>query len=485
MRTSRFLGSALLALSLALTGCGSHQSTASSSASSSASQMSIQTAADTFGTADADSAQGFEIQTDSQWEPTRFHATWPHAKNKAFNDVLDEMIKDDKNNFTDSYNAASYKDAVAIPEFTVTWSSLINNDSLVGVRLISDDFGGTSHVRTFTTVYGSADGSEAWSGKDLIDAGQVDSLLKAVSDAAVQQSLRDPEEGTPDADSVLRDVAFASNGDLQIHAAKGELASADKNDVLVTIPAAQASQWLSDAGRRVQTAAQNVASPSGTASSSATTAQASASDTANSVDCTVEKCIALTFDDGPGPYTDQILDTLKSKDAKATFFTIGRNVVANPDTVKREVDMGMAVGDHTWSHPVLSSVSDDTAKTEISKTAEAIWNATGTAPVAVRPPYGAFAKSTPHEGLPFVLWDIDSEDWKNRNADITTKNIMSAAHPGGIVLMHDIHPSTAQALPGIIDQLQAQGYKLVTVPQLLDGNMTADGAYYSGDAPSS
>lgn len=485
MRTSRFLGTALLAFSLALTGCGSGGTASSSTSAASASmrnQVTIETAADTAGTSDTATAKGFDIQTESQWEPTRFHATWPHSQNTAFNVALDQVVSGGKDGFTSTYDGENYKDSVAIPEYTVTWASLVNDDSVQGVRLISNEFGGSSHARISTTIYGSSSGTDIWQGKDLIDSAKMTDFLKMLDDAAQQQGLRAADDTPLEAESVLRDVSFEQSGDMKVHVAKGDFAGADQNDVMLTLSADAAQQWLSDAGRRVQGAARKVQAPSSSATPSVAT---SAQPAESTVDCTVEKCIALTFDDGPGPYTNQILDTLEAKGAKATFFTIGRNVSADPATVKREVETGLAVGDHTWSHPVLSSVSAETAKDEISKTAEAIWNATGTTPVAVRPPYGAFAKTTPHEGLPFVLWDIDSEDWKNRNADTTTKNIMSAAHPGGIVLMHDIHPSTAQALPGIIDQLQAQGYQLVTVPELLGGTMEPDGAYYSGNAPSS
>lgn len=142
--------------------------------------------------------------------------------------------------------------------------------------------------------------------------------------------------------------------------------------------------------------------------------------------------------------------------------------------------MGMAIGDHTWTHPILSSLDDMAVNNELSQAASAVWDATGAPPVAARPPYGAFTPTTPHTDLPFVLWDIDSKDWKNRNAEMTTNRIISAAHPGGVVLMHDIHPSTAQALPKIIEGLQSEGYTLVTIPELLGNNIDTQAAYFSG-----
>lgn len=191
-------------------------------------------------------------------------------------------------------------------------------------------------------------------------------------------------------------------------------------------------------------------------------------------DCTKAKCIALTFDDGPGPYTNSILDTLEKKKARATFFTLGPAVQAAPATVQRMVKLG----NHSWSHPQFTTLTDAQVTSEITRTADVLKKITGSDPVAVRPPYGAYTEATPRAGAPFVLWDIDTEDWKNRNADTTTKRVVHGAHPGAIVLMHDIHPSTAKAVPGIVDELQKQGYTLVTIDELIP-SMTKDGVYSS------
>lgn len=189
------------------------------------------------------------------------------------------------------------------------------------------------------------------------------------------------------------------------------------------------------------------------------------------VDCTQVKCVALTFDDGPGKYTPQILDTLKAKGARATFFVIGSSAASHKKTVAREIAEGHAVGNHTWSHPQMTRLSKADMISQLSRTNAAIEAAGAPKPVLVRPPYGAHNKTVDSvlkaRGNVIVLWDIDTEDWKNKNASTTTARALQGVHSGAIILMHDIHPSTAKALPGIIDKLQAKGYHLVTIPELL------------------
>lgn len=193
------------------------------------------------------------------------------------------------------------------------------------------------------------------------------------------------------------------------------------------------------------------------------------------VDCAVERCVALTFDDGPGPYTARLLDELAARSVPATFFVVGRQVAARPDLVAREHAEGHAVGDHTWDHRDLTTLAPDQIADEVDRTAQAVQDATGTSPTLVRPPYGAVDDDVlsvlEARGETAVLWDVDTEDWRNRDAAETTRRALAGAHPGAIVLLHDVHPTTVDAVPGIVDQLRAQGYTLVTVPELLGGRL--------------
>jgi peptidoglycan-N-acetylglucosamine deacetylase len=186
--------------------------------------------------------------------------------------------------------------------------------------------------------------------------------------------------------------------------------------------------------------------------------------------------IAMTFDDGPSAEnTPRLLEILKQRNIKATFFLIGQNVAANPDIVRRILAEGHEVGNHSWTHPQLSKLSDDRVTAEITKTQDAIKDASGYTPTLLRPPYGAI---TPRQrewianqfGLNIILWSVDPFDWKRPGASVIMQRILSQARPGAIILSHDIHKQTVDAMPATLDALSAKGYKFVTVSQLIAMN---------------
>ena len=189
-----------------------------------------------------------------------------------------------------------------------------------------------------------------------------------------------------------------------------------------------------------------------------------------------ERAVYLTFDDGPGDQTDRLLAVLREKGVRATFFTIGKNVKANPGIVKKEAAEGHSVGNHSWDHPQLTKLTPEELRKELKNTSDSIVEAGAPAPVLMRPPYGssnaAVLKAIGENGMAETRWDVDTEDWKNKNAAVTTQRALAGARPGSVILMHDIHASSVDAVPGLIDQLRAKGYTLVTVPQLMGDDMT-------------
>ena len=201
------------------------------------------------------------------------------------------------------------------------------------------------------------------------------------------------------------------------------------------------------------------------------------------VDCTKEKCVALTFDDGPGPDTPKLLDTLKAENVPATFLLVGKAVATYPDTVAREFKEGHSLGVHTWNHPQLTKIPDDKIVNEITSTADAIKKAAPDAKLTfTRPPYGAFnprvisvLKSLNHAAL---IWDVDTLDWKHRDPNAVLAQIQQQTKPGSIILMHDIHPTSVQAVPEIIKYLRSQGFTMVTVPELFGGSLTPGKIYF-------
>jgi peptidoglycan/xylan/chitin deacetylase (PgdA/CDA1 family) len=183
--------------------------------------------------------------------------------------------------------------------------------------------------------------------------------------------------------------------------------------------------------------------------------------------------VAMTFDDGPhGVNTPRLLDMLKQRKIHATFFFVGQCVEEFPDIVKRIVAEGHEVANHSWSHPQLSKMNDAAVHEQLQKTHDAIIKACGVAPKIMRPPYGAFTQrqcnwANGNWGYKVILWDVDPLDWKVRNAEHVKAEILKQTVNGSIILSHDIHKTTVDAMPETLDTLLAKGYKFVTVSELL------------------
>ena len=184
--------------------------------------------------------------------------------------------------------------------------------------------------------------------------------------------------------------------------------------------------------------------------------------------------IAITFDDGPVvPNTPRLLDMLAARGIKATFFTVGTNVARNPNIMRRIVADGHEIANHTWTHPYLSRLSDASVRSELQRSHDSLVSITGTSPRMYRPPYGAITARQKQWimsefGYPTILWSVDPQDWKTRNAAMTRSRILAETRPGSIILVHDIHASSVDAMPGTLDGLLAKGFRFVTVSQLIN-----------------
>jgi peptidoglycan-N-acetylglucosamine deacetylase len=183
--------------------------------------------------------------------------------------------------------------------------------------------------------------------------------------------------------------------------------------------------------------------------------------------------IAMTFDDGPSAkLTPKLLDLLAAHHIKATFFLIGENVIEHPEIVARETREGHEVANHTWSHPNLAKMSDEAVRGQLRKTDDAIQSAIGNRPTLMRPPYGSITlrqkKWINREfGYKIVLWDVDPLDWRRPGPNVVCNRIVKNTRAGSIVLAHDIHPGTIEAMPCVLSQLEAKGFKFVTVSELI------------------
>jgi peptidoglycan/xylan/chitin deacetylase (PgdA/CDA1 family) len=199
------------------------------------------------------------------------------------------------------------------------------------------------------------------------------------------------------------------------------------------------------------------------------------------VNCLQVACLALTFDDGPNRNTTpQILSELEAAHVPATFFLIGKHIAGNEGLVARMYGDGYEIGNHTWSHPDLSKLSVDQVRQEVNEGQTAILSAGGPLPRLFRPPYESMTLEQEQVvPLRIVLWNEDPKDW---HVGITAPQVVQAveasAHPGGIVDMHDIYHTTADALPQILTDLQSRGFHFVTVSQLLAMDPDNDHVFY-------
>lgn len=196
------------------------------------------------------------------------------------------------------------------------------------------------------------------------------------------------------------------------------------------------------------------------------------------------KKIAFTFDDGPSAETTgKILDTMKEYGAKGTFFVLGHMAEKNPDVIKRAVEEGHQLGNHTYGHPDLTTLSDEKIQNTIAVTNDIVEKATGVTMKIVRPTYGAVDADVQRalSDYPLINWSLDTLDWKSRNTDSVVEKVLSAVKEGDIILFHDIYETTAEAIAILVPKLVEQGYTIVTVEQLMesDGEVLEGGRIYT------
>lgn len=183
------------------------------------------------------------------------------------------------------------------------------------------------------------------------------------------------------------------------------------------------------------------------------------------------KIIALTFDDGPRRgTTDIVLSELNKRKIKATFFVLGECIKGNEDLLIGEAENGMEIGNHTYDHQALTNLGQASIGCELDRTGQKIFDAAGCQPQIMRPPYGSkndhVRKVVQDHGLHLTMWTLDPRDWKYRNSDYVANYVIKNAKNYDIVLLHDIHMSTALAVGRILDGLSEKGFRFVTVSEL-------------------
>lgn len=192
--------------------------------------------------------------------------------------------------------------------------------------------------------------------------------------------------------------------------------------------------------------------------------------------------VALTFDDGPGKRTGELLEVLKEHHAHATFFMLGKNVASYSNEVKKMKEIGCEIGSHSYDHPQLPKLDEDGIRDQIDRTNQKLSDIIGEGATVLRPPYGAINDTLRSAaGMPLILWNIDTLDWKTRNAEATIDAVMNDVKDGDIILMHDIHTESVDAAIELIPMLIDEGYQLVTVSEMAaaKGIVLEDGKSYT------
>ena len=189
--------------------------------------------------------------------------------------------------------------------------------------------------------------------------------------------------------------------------------------------------------------------------------------------------IAMTFDDGPdAKLTPRLLDILKERHIHATFFVLGERVRDHPEILQREIAEGHEVGNHSWDHKALNKLGEGGLQHELADTSDLMKQTTGKPVTLMRPPYGAtnprLSRAIEKEyGMKVILWSVDPDDWKDPGASVVSSRILNGwkasggTKPGAIILSHDIHKGTIEAMPATLDALLSKGYKFVTISELL------------------
>ncbi|MEW9553896.1 polysaccharide deacetylase family protein [Nonomuraea sp. NPDC050783] len=409
------------------------------------------------------------------------------------------------------------------PELNVDWQLAAASPQAVAVRLRSGEFTGTGWENSTRTLWYDPRAGRATGSAGLLAGG--DALRRLA--ALVRQQLKsrgaqvERNEVTGEGDQ-FDSMAFNRDGDLVVEFDDCQLAPCRLGRLAVAVPAGRATPLLSEFGRRAQQAtaerhnpappqsAPSQAAPSQTAPSRTAPSQVAPSQTAPSgttpkaapsrgpaaaggraggVNCATAKCVALTFADGPGPYTAELLDVLRREGARATFFVVGASAAAQPGLLRRMSAEGHLVGNHSWTHTDLSKQSSAKIADSLERTRGAVAAATGQSPTLVRPPYGAVGKDLRNvareKGYALVAGDVDTADQRGGTTPDIADRGVRGAHPGAIIMMHDIRRESVAAVPDILKRLRGKGYSFVTVPELYGpAGMQAGHLYRSGSEPS-
>lgn len=384
----------------------------------------------------------------------------------------------------------SYLSMPGATALDLSWQVLASSDKVLGIALISRrTVNGTIGVDT-TALWYDQETKRVFTSPALINPAGWDQFVAEVVHACRQDGGLDPEKARA---ALAQPATVWGSGPAITFDAEGNVVVEFDSAVTggepahVRVAGALLTPLFSRLGKRARVAAMYPSSFDGTASLPREQEPIDGRDTdathrpspSVSRDCVADQCVALTFDDGPSPTTGTIVDVLRDAGVGATFFVVGDKIVEDPGALAHIALSGSEVQSHAWRHVPLSRYGTQGAQDSLTQAARAIESAAGLWPVVVRPPDGAVnervQKAATGQGSVLVTWTIDTRDWESHDTLMTTQAAVQGAEPGAIILMSDLYPSTAAAVPEIIAQLKARGLTLVPVSELIDPNVwTAD-----------
>ncbi|MEU0031290.1 polysaccharide deacetylase family protein [Streptomyces sp. NPDC006335] len=474
MRTHRLIPSLLLLGSLSMATACSSGSSGTAGDETAAARPGSSATASPVRPVDPSKIKGLEIVSDNSENASCAWATsYPDVPGATA--AADAMKKDVETRLA-AFRELCADGDVGGAELNISHEFLVASGDVLGVRLTTLGGGGAGSGLARRTYWYDGGAGAYRTALDLIDTGSRDAFLAALRtrlkgrDGTDEQTLEQAFADRSVLAGELDDMAFTADGGLRVTFDPGAVGAVPAGSYVVTLPKETVTPWLSAFGRRAQ---RQSVSPAGSLDLGATATPTPAVPTHTAsgdddTDCKKVKCVALTFDDGPSAtYTANLLRYLAQNHARATFFTVGQNVVAHPALVRAEVRAGNEVGNHSYSHPDLTKLSSEQVAYQLNRTSAAIKAATGTAPALYRPPYGAINSTVRRAThLSPVLWTLDTEDWKYPDATKVAQFVVSKVKRNDVVLMHDIHPTSVAAVPEILRALTAKGYHFVTVSHL-------------------
>lgn len=356
---------------------------------------------------------------------------------------------------------------------TVGWQLLAQSEKTIGIQLWTAQQHGLTVTIDRAAVWFDLPTATVLSLPDLFAPSAWPPVQRAIAEAlshryrpaAVRAALN--AGGHPKGKSPT--FGFASDGGLVVTFAASAL-SKRAQPVSVRLPRMPLAARLSNAGRSASSAARD---------------QQRTYATRKPVDCAKRKCVALTFDDGPGPFTAELIAMLRQQGAAATFFLVGDRARQAPDLLALINAAGMEVGNHSSHHDELTFLDADDMRRDLQAASQAITSVTGQRPTLLRPPYGSRNPTvdTVAKNLRMaeILWDVDTLDWRYPDPVRVRHAAVTPARRGSIILLHDIHRTTVTAVPHIVEDLRRRGFTLVTVSQLLQESPSPGQVYRRQD----